>query len=304
MNKLYEKLQTVVAKEQITIDEPLSKHTTFRIGGPCDYFIDIKKDEELVEVVHLCKEEKVPYFLIGNGSNLLVADEGFRGVVLKINECSEEFTIEEEEDCAIVTGSAGMNLTTFAMKVANLGLTGFEFAAGIPGTLGGAVFMNAGAYGGEVKDCILCAKVVSLDGEILNLSKEELKLSYRNSIAQKKGYLILSATFKFSKGDKDEIRQKIEELNRQRREKQPLEYPSAGSTFKRPEGYFVGKLIMDAGLRGYRVGGAMISEKHCGFVINYDNATAADVIHLIGDVSRIVKEKYNVVLEPEVRMLP
>lgn len=303
MNKLYDKLLTVVAKEQITADEPLSKHTTFRIGGPCDYFINIKTEEELVKVVRLCKEEKVSYLLIGNGSNLLVADEGYRGVVLKIDDCSEEFTVQEEEQATIVTASAGMNLTTFAMKVANLGLTGFEFAAGIPGTLGGAVFMNAGAYGGEIKNCIICARVVNMDGEILTLSKEELQLSYRSSIAQQKGYLILSATFQFLKGDKDLIHQKIEELNRQRREKQPLEYPSAGSTFKRPEGYFAGKLIMDAGLKGYRVGGAVVSEKHSGFVINTGNATAADVIQLINDVSRIVKEKYDVVLEPEVRII-
>ncbi len=304
MNKLYDKLQIVVAKEQIITDEPLSKHTTFRIGGPCDYFVNIKKEDELIGVIRLCRDEKVPYFLIGNGSNLLVADEGFRGVVLKIDDCSEEFTVQEEENSLLVTGSAGMNLSSFAMKVGNLGLTGFEFAAGIPGTLGGAVFMNAGAYGGEIKDCIHCAKVVSFDGEVINLSKEELQLSYRNSIVQKEGYLILSATFRFVKGNKNEILQRIEELNRRRKEKQPLEYPSAGSTFKRPEGYYAGKLIMDAGLKGYRVGGAMVSDKHCGFVINTGNATAADVIQLIKDVSRIVNEKYHVVLEPEVRIFP
>lgn len=304
MSRFYDKLQALVAQEQITKDEPLSKHTTFRIGGPCDYFVDIKKEEELISVLHLCKEEGVPYFLIGNGSNLLVADEGVRGVVLKINDCSEEFTIQEEEDGTIVTGSAGMNLTTFAMKVAKHGLTGFEFAAGIPGSLGGAVFMNAGAYGGEIKDHIISAKVVSMEGEILTLTKEELQLSYRKSIAQEKGYLILNATFRFPKGDEASIRKKIEELNRQRKEKQPLEYPSAGSTFKRPEGYFAGKLIMDAGLRGYRVGGAMVSEKHCGFVINAGNATAADVVQLMKDVSRMVEEKYHVILEPEVKMIP
>ncbi len=303
MDKFYDELQSIISKEQITKDEPLSEHTTFHIGGPCDYFVQIQKEEELPKVVELCIKEKKPYFLIGNGSNLLVSDEGYRGVVIKLWDHATEFKLEEQGETCIVTAGAGMNLSNFAMRVANLGLTGFEFAAGIPGTVGGAVYMNAGAYGGEIKNCIVSAKVLTKEGEIITVSKEDLQLAYRTSSVQTKFYLVISATFEFQKGIKEEILEKIEELNRQRKEKQPLEYPSAGSTFKRPVGYFAGKLIMDSGLRGYRVGGAMISEKHCGFVINADHATAEDVLTLISDVVRIVKEKQNVTLEPEVKVL-
>lgn len=303
MDKFYNELLSIITSEQISKDEPLSEHTTFHIGGPCDYFVQIQKEEELSKVVDLCKREKKPYFLIGNGSNLLVSDEGYRGVVIKLCDNATEFLVKEQGETTLVTAGAGMNLSAFAMRVANLGLTGFEFAAGIPGTLGGAVYMNAGAYGGEIKNSIVSAKVLNLEGEIFTISKEDLQLAYRTSSVQSKFYLVISATFEFHKGNQKEILAQIEDLNRQRKEKQPLEYPSAGSTFKRPVGYFAGKLIMDSGLRGYRVGGAMISEKHCGFVINADHATAKDVMTLIADVIRIVKEKHNVTLEPEVKVL-
>ena len=303
MDRFYDELQLIIANEHITKDEPLSEHTTFHIGGPCDYFVHIKHEDELPKVVDLCKKENKPYVLIGNGSNLLVADEGYRGVVIKLCDSATDFQIREEGETSFVTAGAGMNLSAFAMRVANLGLTGFEFAAGIPGTLGGAVYMNAGAYGGEIKHSIVSAKVLTSEGEIITITKEDLQLSYRTSSVQTKKHLVISATFQFKKGNPEEILEKIRELNRQRKDKQPLEYPSAGSTFKRPVGYFAGKLIMDSGLRGYRVGGAMISEKHCGFVINADHATANDVLTLISDVIRIVKEKQNVTLEPEVKVL-
>lgn len=303
MNAFFDKLEIIIQRGQILRDEPLSKHTTFHIGGPCDFYVVAKSTEEFVHVIRLCKEEQVPCFIIGNGSNLLVADEGLTGVVLKLDEKVEELTVEEKEDSMIVTACAGINLSNFAMKIANLSLTGFEFAAGIPGTLGGAIYMNAGAYGGEIKDCILSVRAVTKEGQIVNLNKEDLMLSYRSSSIQKSGYYILNASFEFKKGDSIQIHAYIEDLNRQRREKQPLEFPSAGSTFKRPPGYFAGKLIMDAGLRGYCVGDAMISEKHCGFVINKGNATAKDVLQLLDDVQRIVKEKFGVTIEPEVKFI-
>ncbi|WP_029502215.1 UDP-N-acetylmuramate dehydrogenase [Lachnoclostridium phytofermentans] len=296
-------LKNIVSPERVIYKEPLSKHTTFKIGGPADYFVITKKVEETAAVIQYCNQRNLPILMIGNGSNLLISDAGLRGVVVKQEDNTKEFIVTTCEEGYLVTGGAGMNLSAFAMKIANESLTGFEFAAGIPGSLGGAVYMNAGAYGGEIKDCIRSARVLSKEGDILNLSREELELSYRSSMIQKKGYYVIDATFLFQKGEKEEILSKIEELNRARKEKQPLEYPSAGSTFKRPEGYFAGKLIMDAGLRGYRVGGAMVSEKHCGFVINTGDATAKDVLQLIDDIRRIVKEKFGVTLEPEVRLI-
>lgn len=296
-------LKKIVTPERVVCGEPLRNHTTFKIGGPADYFVITKNAEETAAVIQYCNQQSLPILMIGNGSNLLISDAGIRGVVVKQEDNPEEFIITNCEEGYLVTGGAGMNLSAFAMKIANEGLTGFEFAAGIPGSLGGAVYMNAGAYGGEIKDCIRSARVLTKEGEIISLPREELELSYRSSIIQKKGYYVIDATFLFQKGNQKEILSKIEELNRARKEKQPLEYPSAGSTFKRPEGYFAGKLIMDAGLRGYRVGGAMVSEKHCGFVINTGNATAKDVLQLIKDVQRSVKEKFGVTLEPEVRLI-
>lgn len=303
MDTVLQELKNIVSPERVLCNEPLSKHTTFKIGGPADYFVITKKTEETAAVIRCCIQYNLPLLMLGKGSNLLISDAGIRGVVLKQEDNSEGFFVTQCENGYLVTGGAGMNLSAFAMKIANESLTGFEFAAGIPGSLGGAVYMNAGAYGGEIKDCIKSARVLTKEGEILSLNREELELSYRSSIIQKKGYYVIDATFLLQKGNREDILRKIEELNQARKEKQPLEYPSAGSTFKRPEGYFAGKLIMDAGLRGYRVGGAMVSEKHCGFVINTGDATAKDVLQLIDDVRRIVKEKFGVTLEPEVRLI-
>ena len=250
-------------------------------------------------MIQLCKAESLPFAVLGNGSNLLVGDKGFRGVVIQLFKNLSDITIEEED----IYAQSGALLVRLANQAAKQGLTGLEFASGIPGTLGGAVVMNAGAYGGEMKDVILWSDVLTEDGEFLRLSGEELELGYRTSVIQKKHYFVLGAALRLKKGDQNEIRSVMKELKEKRVSKQPVEYPSAGSTFKRPEGYFAGKLIMDTGLRGFSVGGAQVSEKHCGFVINKGGATAKDVQLLIKEVADRVEERFGVRLEPEVKML-
>ncbi len=301
---LYKKLIEIVGEENLLLDEPMSKHTTFRIGGPADFFAMPACLEEVLALVKACKEAEVEYYIVGNGSNLLVGDKGFRGVIIQIGNRMADYTIEEREDGKYrVQAQAGIMLGKLAFAAANEAFKDFEFASGIPGTVGGAVAMNAGAYGGEIKDVLVSATVIDQEGNVSVLSKEELELGYRTSRVQKESLIVLDTEFVFEKGNEEEIKDRIKELARQRREKQPLEYPSAGSTFKRPVGHFAGKLIMDSGLRGYRVGNIMVSEKHCGFVINAGDGTAAEVLQLIKDVQRIVKEKYDVELEPEVRMI-
>ncbi|BBF44977.1 UDP-N-acetylenolpyruvoylglucosamine reductase [Lachnospiraceae bacterium KM106-2] len=304
-NRFYNKLIELVGEMKVKVQELLSKHTTFRIGGEADYFVTPSTVEEVKAVVALCKEEQIPFYIIGNGSNLLFGDGGFRGVVIQLGSSFAEIqmNVEDNADRVIVKAQSGVMLSKLAMTIAREGYAGFEYAAGIPGTLGGAVTMNAGAYGGEIKDHIIEAVVLDEEGNVITLSKEELQLGYRTSIIQKKELIVLEASFSFEKGDTDTILTSIKDLNNRRKEKQPLEYPSAGSTFKRPEGHFAGKLIMDSGLRGYRVGNVCVSEKHCGFVINLGGGTAKDVMTLIEDVKRIVFEKYQVELEPEVRIV-
>lgn len=280
--------------------EIMSKHTTFRVGGPADFYLVPETEEEVAEAVDFAKDKGLSYYPIGRGSNLLVGDRGYHGVIIEIGSGMEKLQIHED---GLVEAQAGITLAKMASELAARGLAGFEFASGIPGTLGGAVAMNAGAYGGEIKDTIVSATVLTETGDILVLGKEELALGYRTSIIQKKPYMVLSAVFSFSQGQPGEIRERMRELNEKRREKQPLEYPSAGSTFKRPAGHFAGKLIEDAGLRGYRIGDAQVAEKHCGFIINRGHATAADIRRLIEDVQQRVKEQSGVELEPEVRMV-
>lgn len=289
----------IISEDRVLVNEPMAGHTTFRIGGPTDYFIEAADAEEIRWAIAVCREEGLPWFVLGRGSNLLVGDRGFRGVVLSVY---REFQgIETEQETVRV--KAGTLLTTLTGKLLEESLTGMEFASGIPGTVGGAVMMNAGAYGGEMKDVVREVTVLTPEGEILCLSAAEMKFGYRTSVVKEKEYIVLSAVLELKKGDPEEIRRKMQELKAKRVEKQPLEYPSAGSTFKRPEGYFAGKLIMDAGLAGARVGGAQVSEKHCGFVVNTNNATAADVRELMSRVQKTVEEKYRVRLEPEVRFL-
>ena len=300
MNQIfYQKLCSIVGREQVRTEEPMKKHTTFRIGGPADFLVLPQTLQEIAEVTALCRKEGQPWYVIGNGSNLLVGDKGVRGVVIQLLRNFNEIEVRGEE----IHVQAGTVNAAVARQALDAGLTGFEFAAGIPGTTGGAVVMNAGAYGGEMKDILKEVTVLDEDGRVRTLAAEELELGYRTSIIARKGYIVLDICMKLEKGDPETIRARMDELREKRVTKQPLEYPSAGSTFKRPEGYFAGKLIMDAGLRGFSVGGAQISEKHCGFVINKGNATAEDVVNLMEETKKIVMEKFGVVLEPEVKRL-
>ena len=295
----YQKLIEIIDEKRVFLDEPMKLHTTFRVGGPADYFVCPKCNAEVEKVVALCQEAGMPYYILGNGSNLLVGDKGYRGTVIQIYKEMNDIQVQGEH----IYMEAGALLSRIGSIALEAELTGLEFAAGIPGTMGGAVVMNAGAYGGEMKDVLESVTVLTPNGEILVLKNEELEFGYRTSIIAKKDYVVLSAIIKLNYGNKESIREKMNELKVQRTTKQPLEYPSAGSTFKRPTGYFAGKLIQDAGLRGFQVGGAQVSEKHCGFVINKDNATAADIVELMNQVSAIVKEKFGVELEPEVKRL-
>lgn len=298
MEILLSELKNILAEEQLLQKEPLSGHTTFRVGGPADLFLmpDIK---QLLEVIKVLSKHQIPITIIGNGSNLLVGDKGISGAVIEIGRQMSEISVEGE----YVTAQAGALLSRTAQEAYKNGLSGMEFAAGIPGSIGGAVVMNAGAYGGEMKDIITSVKVMTKVGEVLVLNQSQMEFSYRNSCIVKKDYLVLEATMKLQKADFTQICQKMKELKEQRVSKQPLEYPSAGSTFKRPEGYFAGKLIMDAGLAEFSIGGAQVSGKHCGFVINKGGATGADVLAVIRHVQKTVKEKFGVELETEVKML-
>ena len=294
-----QKFIELLGKERVLFDEPMSSHTTFRIGGPADIFTMPEDKQQIADVVKLCKNEQIPFFVLGNGSNLLVSDKGYRGVIIQMDRNMSEITVEGKQ----IRACAGALLSSVAVAAKNASLTGFEFAGGIPGTLGGAVVMNAGAYGGEMKDVLKEAVVLTGEGEILTIPVEELEMGYRTSIIKTSGYLVLEAVISLEEGDQEEIRSRMKELSDRRTEKQPLDFPSAGSTFKRPEGYFAGKLIMDSGLRGCRIGGAQVSEKHCGFVINAGGATAKDVRALMDHVIHTVHEKFGVTLEPEVKFL-
>ena len=284
---------------EILVAEPMKNHPTFRIGGPADALALPKTPEEVAEVVRFCHEHAQPYYVLGNGSNLLVSDEGYRGIVLQLYRNFNDIQVNGE----MITVQSGAMLAAVARTAYQNGLTGLEFASGIPGTIGGAVVMNAGAYGGEMKHVLREVTVLTKEGEVLAIPAKALELGYRTSVIPKNGWIVLGAVLQLKKGDPEQILARMEELKEQRITKQPLDLPSAGSTFKRPEGYFAGKLIMDAGLRGFTVGGAQVSEKHCGFVVNRRNATAADVWELICEVKRRVKEMTGVELEPEVKLL-
>ncbi|MBR1866537.1 MAG: UDP-N-acetylmuramate dehydrogenase [Lachnospiraceae bacterium] len=295
VNELYK----IAGETNIRSQESMAKHTTFRIGGPVPFFVTPETVEELGQLVLLCKAEKVPFFIMGHGSNLLVGDDGMDGIVIQLCDKFAHLEITGRR----VTAQAGVMLSKLGQVLKEAQLTGFEFAAGIPGTLGGAVVMNAGAYGGEIKDVIELVQLMDSDGNLLQKTGEEMQFSYRHSIVEEQGYIVLGATLVLEQGEKRQIEARMEELAQARRSKQPLEFPSAGSTFKRPEGYYAGKLIMDAGLRGYQVGGAQVAEKHCGFVINRGDATAADVAQLMSEVCTRVYEQFKVELEPEVKLV-
>ena len=282
----------------IKIDEKLSEYVNFKVGGPADIFLIPNSKEQVIKSIKICKENNIPFYLIGNGSNILVRDGGFRGVVLSLKNVKNIYVDGEK-----IEAECGVMLKEVSDKAIENSLTGFEFACGIPGTIGGAVFMNAGAYDGEISKVIESAEVIDENCNIIRLSREELDFGYRSSLVMKKGYTVLSAVFKLEKGQVKTIKELIEDLTNKRESKQPLEYPSAGSTFKRPTGYFAGKLIQDAGLKGYSIGGAAVSEKHSGFVINKGNATAKDITDLIKHIQDEVKKQFGVDLHPEVRII-
>ena len=299
MQEFCHKLKNVITKGTVLTEEPMRMHTSFQIGGPAEIFVQPATGAEVCQAIRLAKEEQIPFFVVGNGSNLLVSDDGFRGMIVQIGRNLQEISVEDN----VIYAQAGALLSRVARTALEHGLTGMEFAAGIPGSLGGAVAMNAGAYGGEMKDILTDAEVLTPDGEIKILSLEELDLSYRHSCIFDEDYIVLSVHLQLEQGDTTVIRNRMDELARARREKQPLEYPSAGSTFKRPEGYFAGALIQEAGLKGYTVGGAQVSEKHSGFVVNRGGATAEEVLFLIKQVQKKVKSRFGVTMEPEVRMV-
>ena len=296
---IYDKVVDIVGEENVHTDEPMSRHTTFRIGGNADYFVKTGNADEVAAVIAVCREYNIPYFILGNGSNLLVSDDGYRGMIINIMDNMDSVTV----DGRIITAQAGAMLVRVSVMARDNALTGLEFASGIPGTIGGAVYMNAGAYGGEMKNVVKTVRAIDEYGRIYELDSEKMDFSYRHSIVEERKLIVLEVTLELEHGSREAIDDRMKELAEARRSKQPLEYPSAGSTFKRPEGYFAGKLIMDAGLRGYSVGGAQVAEKHCGFVINKGGATASDVVELIRDVQHDVDDKFGVTLEPEVKML-
>jgi len=289
----------VVGSDHVKIDEPMKHHTTFHIGGPAEYYICPHTVGELQEILHICRQNEISYFILGNGSNLLVSDKGYRGAIIHIYRNMSNIRVDDN----VLTVQAGALFSRVSKKAMEYGLTGLEFASGIPGTTGGSVVMNAGAYGGEIRDVLREVVVLDQEGDIRCIKASDLQMGYRTSIIKEAGYIVLEAVLDLQPGDRGVISGRMEELKKERVAKQPLEYPSAGSTFKRPEGYFAGKLIMDAGLKGFRVGGAQISEKHCGFVINVDDATAENVLELIRQVQEKVKLNSGIELELELKVV-
>lgn len=298
-NEILSYIKNIVSEDNVHIDEPMSRHTTFRTGGPASFFISPQSTEETEKVFDLVRKLGIPSFVIGNGSNLLVSDKGFDGVVISLEKLNDIRL--EGEDC--ILAEAGALNSAIASFARDNSLTGFEFAAGIPGTIGGAMIMNAGAYDGEMKGITKEVKVISPDGTIMTLDNDTMEFGYRTSAIKGRGFIVLSVLLSLNKGSEKEISEKMKELALRRKEKQPLEYPSAGSTFKRPQGYFAGKLIEDAGLKGFSVGGAAVSDKHCGFVINKSDATSEDIYRLIQEVKKRVYADSGVTLEPEVVMV-
>ncbi len=298
-SEVIEGLKNLVPEKDILIDELMSRHTTFRTGGPASLFLRPEDEEQTLRVVSFLRQQGEPFFILGNGSNLLVSDKGYDGVIISLEKLNG-LSLEGDTD---IVAEAGVLNSTVASFVRDHCLTGFEFAAGIPGTVGGAMIMNAGAYGGEMKDIVQSVRVITKEGDAEIISGDDCDFGYRTSALKRGGFVVTSAHLKLEKGDQMAITERMKELALKRKEKQPLEYPSAGSTFKRPEGYFAGKLIEDAGLRGFTVGGAQVSEKHCGFVINKDNGTSSDIYELILEVKKKVFEASGVMLEPEVIML-
>ncbi|MGG7060042.1 UDP-N-acetylmuramate dehydrogenase [Clostridium nigeriense] len=284
--------------ENVILDAEMKHYVHFRVGGPADILLIPENKDQVIKSIEICKENNIPYYVVGNGSNLLVKDGGIKGVVIKLSEVKNIKVYGES-----IEAESGVMLKDVSSAAVENSLTGFEFACGIPGTVGGAVFMNAGAYDGEIAHVIESAEIIDNNGDIKVLTKDELELGYRSSIVMKKNYIVLSARFSLKHGEVRKIKEIVQDLTSKRESKQPLEYPSAGSTFKRPTGYYAGKLIQDAGLKGYSIGGAAVSEKHSGFVINKKNATAKDILDLIEHIQKEVKKQFGVDLHPEVRII-
>ncbi len=300
MEHLYSDIVNVIDKSKVLFDEPMKKHTTMKVGGNCDVMVLPTSIDDVSNILKYCKKKNINWKAIGNGSNLLVKDDGIRGVVIKLTNNFSEVEIKDN----IITALSGMNVPKLSYLAKKNELTGLEFACGIPGSVGGCVRMNAGAYDSEMSNVVIRVKAIDENGNIIELSKDEVKFSYRHSIfSDNKNLVILSVEFKLEKGNFNEIDEKMKKNNMARQEKQPLEYPSAGSIFKRPSGYYVGKLVSDSGLRGYTIGGAQVSTKHTGFIINKGNATCKDVLDLIDHIKNTVFEKYGVMLQTEVEII-
>jgi len=292
-------LKKVVGDENLFIDAPMKKHISFKVGGPADILVTPDNSEKLIQVIDICRRYSIPFITIGNGTNLIVRDKGIRGVVIKLFDRFNGYSVLEET----IIADAGVLLSTLANIALKNNLSGLEFGAGIPGTLGGAVAMNAGAYGGEIKDVVFRTHYIDKENEVKVLEGEEHQFGYRTSYIQKESGIVIKAELKLKNGIREEIESRMDDFNKRRKEKQPLEMPSAGSVFKRPVGHYTGKLIEDCGLKGFRIGGAEVSEKHCGFIVNSGNATAVDVVSLIRHIQSEVLNKYGVELQTEVRII-
>ena len=298
-DEIVTRLINITGKDNVRINEPMKNHTTFKIGGPAQYYVTPESVTQIQEVVSLCRDMDIPLHVIGNGSNILVGDDGVDGVVLALFNTFSDYEIKDN----VITAQAGMSLIKLAVIALREGLTGLEFASGIPGSVGGAVYMNAGAYDGQMKDVVTSVTVLDEAGNIRILGRDELDMGYRTSAVAKHNMIVLQVIIELKAGDKEQIKDRMNQLSELRKQKQPLEYPSAGSTFKRPEGYFAGKLIADAGLKGYSIGGAAVSEKHAGFVVNMGGATAKDVVELTDYIKKRIIEQFGVTLELEIKKI-
>ena len=298
-DEIVTRLINITGKDNVRINEPMKNHTTFKIGGPAQYYVTPESVTQIQEVVSLCRDMNIPLHVIGNGSNILVGDDGVDGVVLALFNTFSDYEIKDN----VITAQAGMSLIKLAVIALREGLTGLEFASGIPGSVGGAVYMNAGAYDGQMKDVVTSVTVLDEAGNIRILGRDELDMGYRTSAVAKHNMIVLQVIIELKAGDKEQIKDRMNQLSELRKQKQPLEYPSAGSTFKRPEGHFAGKLIADAGLKGYSIGGAAVSEKHAGFVVNMGGATAKDVVELTDYIKKRIIEQFGVTLELEIKKI-
>lgn len=296
---MYELFKSFLGAENVLVSEPMSKHTSFKIGGPADFFLMPETHEQLSQILTAAKEHNIPLFVMGNGSNLLVGDKGIRGAVVSLYKKMNNIVVDGQK----LYAGCGALMSTVASAALSAELEGFEFASGIPGTIGGGIYMNAGAYGFELKDIVESVKYMDSDGDISEISGEDCEFGYRKSIFAEKGYIVLECTFELKKGNKEQIRERINDFTKRRVSKQPVEKPSAGSVFKRPEGYFAGALIEGEGLKGFSIGGAQVSEKHAGFIINKGNATAKDVLDLVEHIQKTVYEKNGVKLETEIKFV-